>query len=322
MPNSKKPNIKKQSHQIIKDKEGHEILKNHNQETLCMEWEKPFIEAYIEYLNPKGNVLLIGFGLGYAAERIYTHKPSSLTIIETDPTLLEHVKSWAENKKNIKIIQESWKNQSSSLGTFDSIFFNQFEPFSLEELEVIKNSANSFSKIAQETQNLRTLVSEAFQETKVRKFSDEEIEQFIKEELKKPHVLQIHLLQFLNNLSKLGNISTAQRDKYAAEIAKQGKKESTTSNLGALAFLQKTTFENELLHFIEIAFNHLLNKNGRLSAYIGTPNSRVNLKELKTKISDNKDFLYNEKPLKVTVPEECSYFHGDHFILFVIEKKK
>lgn len=320
MPKSK-ATIEKHPHQIVKDEQGHEVLKNHNQEPLCMEWEKPFIEAYIQYLNPKDKVLLVGFGLGYAADRIYSLNPKSLTIIETNPTVLERIKIWSKDKKNIQVIQESWKNPSS-LGKFDAIFFNQFEPFSLEELELIKNSANSFSKIAEETQNLRTLVAEAFQETKTRKFTDQEVEKFIKEELKKPHILPIHLLQFLNNLSKLGNISTAQRDKYAAEIAKQEKNGSSVSSSNALAFLQKTAFQNEFLNFVQIAFDHLLNINGRLSAYAGTPSSRVNLEEVKTKLSDKKNFHYEEKLLKVTIPEQCSYFHGDHFILFVMEKKK
>ena len=321
MEKSKAP-TERSPHKIVKDENGHEILKNSSQEILCMEWEKPLIEAYIEYLNPKGKVLLIGFGLGYAAEKIYAFHPESLTILETDSILIKRINSWAKDKKNIHVIQASWKTQSSLLDKFDTIFFAQFEPFSLEELKTIKNSEGSFSKIAEETENLRTLVEQTFQETNARKFSDEEIGQFINAELKKPHILPIHLLQFLNNLSKLGNISVAQRDKYATEIAKHEKKDSFGSSLNALSFLQKTNFQNEFLNFIQIAFNHLLNPKGRLSAYAGTPSSRINLEEIKTKMSPQKNFHYQEKYLPVLIPEECSYFHGDRFILFVIEKKK
>ena len=41
---------------------------------IMMEWEKPYMEACIDKLNPYGRVLEIGFGLGYSANHIQTYK--------------------------------------------------------------------------------------------------------------------------------------------------------------------------------------------------------------------------------------------------------
>ena len=38
-----------------------------------MEWEKPYMEASIDTLQPTGDVLEIGFGLGYSATQIMKH---------------------------------------------------------------------------------------------------------------------------------------------------------------------------------------------------------------------------------------------------------
>ena len=53
-----------------KDKEGNEILQDETgAHQVMMEWEKPYMEKCIEYLDPSGSVLEIGFGLGYSANK-------------------------------------------------------------------------------------------------------------------------------------------------------------------------------------------------------------------------------------------------------------
>ena len=45
--------------QLLEDEDGlHQVM---------MEWEKPYMEACIEKLDPSGSVLEIGFGLAYSA---------------------------------------------------------------------------------------------------------------------------------------------------------------------------------------------------------------------------------------------------------------
>ena len=66
----------------IIDKEILTDLTENNQ--VMMEWEKPYMEALVKELYTKGNVLEIGFGLGYSATAIQRYNINTHTIIECD----------------------------------------------------------------------------------------------------------------------------------------------------------------------------------------------------------------------------------------------
>ena len=74
------------------DEYGKEILLQDNKNQVMMEWEKPYMEACIDRLRPKGDVLEIGFGMGYSATQIQKYKPKSHTIIEMDPVVIKKLK--------------------------------------------------------------------------------------------------------------------------------------------------------------------------------------------------------------------------------------
>ena len=92
-----------------KDKNKEEILLDNNNEQVMMEWEKPYMEACIDFLQPKGNVLEIGFGMGYSATAIQKYNPKSYTIIECDPIVIKKCKEWAKNYNNVTIIEAKWQ---------------------------------------------------------------------------------------------------------------------------------------------------------------------------------------------------------------------
>ena len=102
------------------------LLLSSQQEQVMMEWEKPYMERCIDVLNPEGDVLEIGFGLGYSADQIQTYNPQSHTIIECDPIVLEKLHFWAQNKANIRIIEGRWQEKMSELGVFDQIFMDDY----------------------------------------------------------------------------------------------------------------------------------------------------------------------------------------------------
>ena len=59
------------------DEFGNEILMEYDGSwnyQVMMEWEKPYMEACIDELHPKGDVLEIGFGMGYSATQIQKYK--------------------------------------------------------------------------------------------------------------------------------------------------------------------------------------------------------------------------------------------------------
>ena len=91
-----------------------------------MQWEKPYMDAIIENLSPKGDVLEIGFGLGYSANKIQSFNINSHTIIENNPVVFEILKKWALKQKNkVNIIFGNWQEVLPNLKEkYDSIFFD------------------------------------------------------------------------------------------------------------------------------------------------------------------------------------------------------
>ena len=59
------------------DEINKDVLLSHDGQQVMMEWEKPYMEGAIDLLKPTGDVLEIGFGLGYSATRIMAHNPES-----------------------------------------------------------------------------------------------------------------------------------------------------------------------------------------------------------------------------------------------------
>ena len=108
------------------DEHGKEILLQDNEHQVMMEWEKPYMEACIDKLQPKGDVLEIGFGMGYSATQIQKYKPKSHTIIEMDPMVIKRLEEWAKDYDNIIIVEGTWQSQMKNLGKFDEIFFDDF----------------------------------------------------------------------------------------------------------------------------------------------------------------------------------------------------
>ena len=90
-----------------------------------MEWEKPYMEACIDKLNPFGRVLEIGFGLGYSASHIQTYKNvEEHTIIEYSPLVWEKMGSFLQKYPKAKLEKGKWQDILPKLGKFDCIFFD------------------------------------------------------------------------------------------------------------------------------------------------------------------------------------------------------
>jgi predicted methyltransferase len=95
---------------------------------VMMEWEKPYMEAMIEKLNPFGDVLEIGFGMGYSANAIQKFDINSHTIIEADENVLKKLKEWAPLQKHkVNIIEGCWQACLPSMAQkFDIFFFDDY----------------------------------------------------------------------------------------------------------------------------------------------------------------------------------------------------
>ena len=108
------------------DEYGKEILLQDNKNQVMMEWEKSYMEACIDKLQPKGDVLEIGFGMGYSATQIQKYNPKSHTIIEMNPIVIKRLKKWAKDYDNIIIVEGTWQKEIHNLGKFDEIFIDDY----------------------------------------------------------------------------------------------------------------------------------------------------------------------------------------------------
>ena len=115
------------------DEHGKEILLQDDKHQVMMEWEKPYMESCIDKLQPKGDVLEIGFGMGYSATQIQKYKPKSHTIIEMDPMVIKRLEEWAKDYDNIIIVEGTWQKEIHNLEFHDCKDF-------LEMAEIIKGS--------------------------------------------------------------------------------------------------------------------------------------------------------------------------------------
>ncbi len=122
---------------ITKDENSKDLLLDSTQKhQIMMEWEKPYMEACIQKLQPFGDVLEIGFGLGYSATEIQRFPINSYTIIECDENVHQRALKWKENYNHtINIIFEKWENIYQTLPKFDCIFFDDYD---IETLELCK----------------------------------------------------------------------------------------------------------------------------------------------------------------------------------------
>ena len=120
-------------HKFTKDFYGKDILVGYDKKLkkyyhqIMMEWEIPYMKKCIQKLNPFGDVLEVGFGMGYSANEIQKYNIISHTIIECDPVVFKKALEWSKNQKNkIKIIFGKWEDVYKTLGKFDCFFYDPY----------------------------------------------------------------------------------------------------------------------------------------------------------------------------------------------------
>ena len=131
-----------------KDICGNDILQDESgKHQVMMEWEKPYMEKCIEYLDPSGSVLEIGFGLGYSATKLCSFQNvTSYSVIECCPevwTKFDEFKAKLAKTRpelEVNVIKGRWEDVLCSTGFFDSIFFDDYNG------SVSNEAVNRFNK--------------------------------------------------------------------------------------------------------------------------------------------------------------------------------
>jgi len=117
-----------------KDKYGKDILCDEDEiHQVMMEWEKPYMERSIEFLNPFGKVLEIGFGFGYSATKICSFKNVlEYNVIECTPIVWNKFEEFKKNQISLRpelivnIIKGRWEDVLETIDKYDCIYFDDY----------------------------------------------------------------------------------------------------------------------------------------------------------------------------------------------------
>lgn len=307
--------------QYTKDEFGKDILLKNNSLQVVMEWEKPYMEACIDAIQPKGDVLEIGFGLGYASSRIQHHHPKHHTIIESNPEIIAQAKQWAKKHPNVTIIEGTWQAELDKLGKFDAIFIDDYMPLNKDEIKHLQKDAAQGRELADEALSMRDAVSETLKQFHDVKFSDDELHSFIKQTLKKRGISINYIHNFVENLEKWGNITSQQKAKTLKELEKESKTRGNEDS-SQLPWQQPKQFPaDRFIVFAEACLDRHMKPGARLSGYMGNPESQKKHPEFQKRILSRKDLNYTEKTMPVSVPANCQFYDGNKALIVVIEKK-
>lgn len=293
---------------------------------ILLEWKKRYIDALIDALNPVGDVLEVGFGIGIAADRIHTFHPITHTIIEANPQVLAEAKNWANRhsnttesrekwetvlptpgifpqvlddaanltKKNPKatIIQGQWETVLPTLGKFDAIFFNDYplqEDLSIMNFLFPEDSIQATNK-AREL--LKAIEEQMAQQTT--QFSDREIDNFYQ---KTGRFNLKELPRFFKKLQENGNISETQlkniMKKYHLENFKAESAKTKTQEVGKQP--------DNMLQFLEACLKNHMKKGGRFTCFLNSQTSKYEDSQFFENIITNPfvDYKENSVPVKM-----------------------
>lgn len=299
-----------------RDQYGKEILLKDGSLQVMMEWEKPYMEACVEALNPQGDILEIGFGLGYSADAIQKHQPKSHTIIECDPVVLKRAREWAKDKPSVKILEGMWQDELSRLGQFDAIFFDDYAPPSKDEAKEIQERANTFKKRADNFNQIIDFLSEQLSRYENIKFSDQDVQDFLGYLDSRHDVTGADVLHFMTQLESQGNITKEQKTTFTEAFRKKNVSEKPESSPISLP-----AFQDRLLKFYELCLTHHMHSGSKLCSYIDYQEFKEREKSFRESFLQRPDIRFTEKLVDVSVPENCNYYSGDKGLILVIEKK-
>jgi len=172
---------------------------------------KPYLETFIDQIEVSGDVLDIGFALGYTADRIQFHKPKSHTIIEPDAAIAEKAIVWAKSHPTVTIIQDTWEKALPKLGIFDHIILDDFCP----DIDATHDhSCEPGNFLVKQGRELNAMVNELIPDLTGIKYSDSDIETFFNK-IGEGH--KSELSYFLQELKGNGQISPEQYEKAVSK---------------------------------------------------------------------------------------------------------
>lgn len=260
---------------------------------ILLEWKKSYIEVLIDSLDPLGNVLEIGFGIGLAAERIQKHHPKTHIIIESNPQVLDEAIKWADKNPNTTVIQGGWETVLPTLGKFDSIFFNDY-PLELDIAIMNFLFPEDALQTSNQAKELLSILEEKMSQLTVQ-FSDQDIEDFYQK------VGQFNLKEmpkFFIKLKDNGNISQAQ---YENSVKKYRINEIVAQKNNTPDAIKKP---DTMLLFLEECLKNHMNKGSRFSSFLNSQISKYEDSQFFDNIITNTDVEYKETSVQIKMSDK------------------
>lgn len=104
--------------------------------SIMMDWEKPIMKFQAEQICRRGgDILNIGYGMGFMDYEIERFNPTSHTIIEIHPDVHNRIiqEGW-HKKKHVNLLFGDWKKYLHDLPKFDGMYFDTWDDSDLKLL--------------------------------------------------------------------------------------------------------------------------------------------------------------------------------------------
>ncbi|QZA58363.1 hypothetical protein [Candidatus Rhabdochlamydia porcellionis] len=293
------------------DENGKEILLKEDTFQVMMEWEKPYMQACIDELQPFGDILEIGFGLGYSATHIQSYKPKSHTIIEYHPLIAQRARDFAKKYPHVTIIEDTWQNALKDLGVFDCVFFDDYPLESQQYLEKIEKESQESSLIVRQAELLIKEINQQFPNLSTQKYSDQDLDDFVKTVASEP---EEQLVIFLQQLHSNKQITQQQFERLIR---------NHNMHLPEPSEKQPFNFQglsDRLFSFLQPCLASHMHNGSRFSCFLSDPNSKL-IDSRFSEIIANPYLDYQEKQISIKVPDNCKYYKGDKALVIVITKR-
>lgn len=315
--------------EFMKDEAGQELLLKDDEFQVMMEWEKPYMKACVDALEPFGDVLEVGFGCGYSATFIQDYKPRSHTIIEYHPVVAARAREWAQQYENVTIIEDTWQNAIHKIGVFDTIFFDDYPLQSGEDTIYLEQVGGKASAILEKGQKLLRKIQEKFSFLKNIQYTDEDLEYFFKNLRDKQSVDKKHFLPFFYDMKVKGHINEEQFDRIIARLEKESliTAEIRGEFFGKIEKVQsKKPYDfnergDRFFEFLEICLKEHMRKDSKFSCYLDRPTSRYEDEKFFNHIITNPSLDFKEHTIQVDVPKSCKYYSYNEALVIVITKR-
>jgi hypothetical protein len=307
-----------------KDEQGKDVLLKDGKFQVMMEWEKPYMYACIDALQPFGDVLEVGFGLGYSAERIQSYHPKSHTIIEYHPEVAARAHEWAKRYPHVIIVEDTWQHALPFLGVFDCIFFDDYPLQSEQGMQKMQEESTHSELVLKKGQQLLKDVEKALPHLTEIKYSDADLRGLMREiPLRQKHQIQ-QFVRFLKELYEREQISEKQMHNLLKDFIQTKKvsqeeidilmRKSEKKSLLAASNERLFTFFNQCLR------SHM-RTNSRFSCFLSSPVSKYQDEQFVNEIITNPNLDYHEEEIFIEVPANCAYFSGNKALVITITKR-